>query len=496
MKKKPMISIIIPVYNGSNYIRQAIESALNQDYENYEIIVINDGSTDKNKTRKICLEYNDKIRYYEKENGGVSSALNLGISKMKGEYFSWLSHDDLYMKNKLSIQIKELQHHDNNTILYSNYSIVDENDVFIRDVILNSDEYNKKPLYSIFNMDINGITLLIPKKAFDECGNFDESLRCVQDYELWYKMMKKYKFYHMKEILGSTRVHSKQVSNTSPRVISEGNWFYKKIVDELDRKLKIEYEGTEYRFLDVVENKLRYRSKYIEAANYISNKKQKLLDGCKIDFNKISVCYIVNGSENKIKKQLSTINYPNVDIKIVGENKKIDVSNYDYIYIGCNNIDVCKFIKLLEVSNSDIIYDYCLDTRNIIFLDKFSKFLHADLNNLFIRNNKYKEIDISNLFDIALNCVLNGQSCLNNYSNIKSSIKFNEARKLFNNNIINKLNDESYANLCYQMAVLYNKNHKSKIIFYEECEKYKALSYSRAWQLYKKILTFFKKGEK
>ena len=107
MEKK--VTIIIPVYNGSNYVREAIDSALAQTYKNIEILVVNDGSTDEGATRDICLSYGDKITYYEKENGGVSTALNLGIEKMTGDYFSWLSHDDLYYPDKIEKQMKELE---------------------------------------------------------------------------------------------------------------------------------------------------------------------------------------------------------------------------------------------------------------------------------------------------------------------------------------------------------------------------------------------------
>ena len=87
MNKKPKVSIIIPVYNGKDYVEEAIDSALNQTYDNKEIIVVNDGSKDN--TEEICLSYKDKIKYYSKENGGVSTALNLAISKATGEYISW-----------------------------------------------------------------------------------------------------------------------------------------------------------------------------------------------------------------------------------------------------------------------------------------------------------------------------------------------------------------------------------------------------------------------
>ena len=75
----PLVSIIIPVYNGSDFIGKAIESAINQTYKNIEIIIVNDGSTDNGATKKVVVSYQHdlRIKYFEKENGGVSSALNL-----------------------------------------------------------------------------------------------------------------------------------------------------------------------------------------------------------------------------------------------------------------------------------------------------------------------------------------------------------------------------------------------------------------------------------
>ena len=103
----PLVSIVIPVYNGANFLAEAIDSALAQTYRNLEVIVVNDGSTDGGATERIACSYGDKIRYFSKPNGGVSSALNLGIEKMKGEYFSWLSHDDLYAPDKIENQVNQ-----------------------------------------------------------------------------------------------------------------------------------------------------------------------------------------------------------------------------------------------------------------------------------------------------------------------------------------------------------------------------------------------------
>ena len=112
MPHSKKVSIIIPVYNGSNFLRDAIDSALAQTYESTEVIVVNDGSNDNGATARIARSYGKKIKYYEKPNGGVATALNYGIEKMTGDYFSWLSHDDMYEKKKIEEQIRFLSEYD------------------------------------------------------------------------------------------------------------------------------------------------------------------------------------------------------------------------------------------------------------------------------------------------------------------------------------------------------------------------------------------------
>ena len=121
----PLVSIVIPVYNGEKYMREAIDSALNQTYKNVEVIVVNDGSKDK--TDEIALSYGDKIRYFKKENGGVSTALNLGIKEMKGEYFCWLSHDDVYELNKVESHINLLTEENKDCVFMCGSYFIDEN---------------------------------------------------------------------------------------------------------------------------------------------------------------------------------------------------------------------------------------------------------------------------------------------------------------------------------------------------------------------------------
>lgn len=214
MNSIPKVSIVIPVYNGSNYLRQAIDSALAQTYPNVEIVVVNDGSIDGGATERIAFSYGDKLRYFYKENGGVGSALNFAIEKMTGEYFSWLSHDDLYYPNKVATQMLALNGKDRlRTILYSNYAMfLDDNSEVIKEVKLPTTPPKQFRYFITVNNLLHGCTLLVPKIAFDECGVFNEKLRTIQDYDLWFRLAEKYDFVHIPVVLVKGRIHSEQGS--------------------------------------------------------------------------------------------------------------------------------------------------------------------------------------------------------------------------------------------------------------------------------------------
>jgi len=249
MEKNPKVTIVIPVYNGENFLKEAIDSALAQTYSNLEILVVNDGSKDE--TENICLSYGDKIRYIGQENKGVSSALNMAIKNMKGEYFSWLSHDDIYYPNKIETQINFInKQKKKNIILYCDYACINaDGKDYSKPFILNHQELTKKPEYSLLRGAINGITLLIPRKAFDDCGFFNLNLRCTQDYDMWLRMMKKdYKFVHMNVIITKTRIHSLQDTQKNSKVITEGINLWYNLIESINDKRKVELEGSIYNY--------------------------------------------------------------------------------------------------------------------------------------------------------------------------------------------------------------------------------------------------------
>lgn len=215
---QPLVSIIIPVYNGENYLKEAIESALSQTYKNIEILVINDGSKDSGATEKIALSYGDKIRYFDKENGGVATALNLGIENMRGEYFSWLSHDDLYYPEKVEVQINHLKKTgEMKAIIYSNYEILEmKSHVYTKFKLekIYTPERVKNPMFAVLQGLVYGCTLLIHKSHFDRVGLFNTNMITTQDYDLWFRMFRNQKIEFVPMSLVVCREHNERGSKT------------------------------------------------------------------------------------------------------------------------------------------------------------------------------------------------------------------------------------------------------------------------------------------
>lgn len=341
MKNKPLVSIIIPVYNGEDYVKEAIDSALNQTYDNKEIIVVNDGSFDKTET--ICLKYGKKIKYFSKENGGVSTALNLAIKKASGEYISWLSHDDLYYPNKIEDEVKIAN---NNTIIYSDYDLIDENGNNIGNIILPHEKLENKNSLPLMKGLINGITLLIPKKAFIDCGEFNIDLKCTQDYDMWFRMLTKgYNFVHLELSLASSRQHRNQTTNTSTKMVSEGNTLWKNMVFNMPKDIILKDFKTEYSFYKQVASVLKF-SPYQEAYKSVVKKFDSLDRTIDVSNKKVSVIIpFYDESIDIIKRAVTSVieqTHKNLEILLINDNP----TNYKRKSI--NEILTDKRIKYIE----------------------------------------------------------------------------------------------------------------------------------------------------
>jgi glycosyltransferase involved in cell wall biosynthesis len=225
----PTVSIVIPVFNGARYLGEAIDSALGQTYPHVEVIVVNDGSTDDGETARVAASYGNRIRYVEKENGGVATALNLGIREMRGQFFAWLSHDDVYYPEKVERQVAWLEAlSDERAVVFANYDVIDAAshvcgtgaiDGFARD----------SSILSVVGTYVNGCSMLIPRRAFEATGLFNEALRNSQDNELWLRMaLRGYRFTYMPEALIQSRKHPGQGSVVEgARHAGEARAFYR-----------------------------------------------------------------------------------------------------------------------------------------------------------------------------------------------------------------------------------------------------------------------------
>lgn len=223
----PLVSIVIPVYNGANYLREAIDSALSQTYSNIEVIVVNDGSSDGGATHEIALSYKDKIRYYQKENGGVSSALNYGIKQMKGDYFAWLSHDDIHLPQKVEKQMDAVFKHIGNKpiICVCNYFLIDgSGKEFARSPHDIGKYFRMSPkcfLGSETTLMINGDATLINKQVFDLCGLFNETLFASQETDMWFRSLGSADFIFIPDFLVAYRYHPQQVTHRRAKSVGK-----------------------------------------------------------------------------------------------------------------------------------------------------------------------------------------------------------------------------------------------------------------------------------
>lgn len=194
MSNQPLVSIVIPVYNGSNYLKQAIESALTQTYPRVEVLVINDGSTDDGLTEKIALCYREQIRYFYKPNGGVASALNLGLQQMQGEWSSWLSHDDVFPPERIANDMDVAFTYPEARVIFCRIQTIDSSGR-ITGTIRYPVERVTNPREALVLGGVNMCSMTIQRDCFEVTGPFNENNRTTQDTEMTLRLATAFPFY-------------------------------------------------------------------------------------------------------------------------------------------------------------------------------------------------------------------------------------------------------------------------------------------------------------
>jgi glycosyltransferase involved in cell wall biosynthesis len=188
----PCISVIIPTYNRCWILKEALDSVLSQEYNDFEIIVVDDGSNDA--TAALLSFYGDRITTIYQDNSGVSAARNAGILMAKGNYIAFLDSDDMWLPQKLSCQIDFFRSH-------PEAAICQTDEIWIRNgVRVNPKNRHKKPSGMIFEPSlqlclVSPSAVMIQKSLFDAIGLFNEAFPACEDYDLWLRIGLYYPIY-------------------------------------------------------------------------------------------------------------------------------------------------------------------------------------------------------------------------------------------------------------------------------------------------------------
>lgn len=227
----PTVSVVMPVYNGENYLRVAIESVLRQTFQDFEIIVIDDGSKDS--TPDIAQSF-DRVRYVRQENAGAAAAVNHGIRCARGRYFAWLSHDDLYAPEKLAEQVRALEGLGGPGICYTDFKWIDgAGNVFDeKELPLPERRELVRAILLWAPVSFAAYSLMCDLSCFEQVGLYDVKKRHTQDADMLLRLARTFPFVRVPEKLMFVREHGARDSY-SPTFVAEADGFYRGWLDAL-----------------------------------------------------------------------------------------------------------------------------------------------------------------------------------------------------------------------------------------------------------------------
>ena len=228
----PAVSVVMPVYNGENYLRLAIESVLCQTFQDFEIIVIDDGSKDS--TPNVAQGFGSRVRYIRQENAGVAAAVNHGIRSARGRYFAWLSHDDLYAPEKLSEQLRALQNASGPAVCYTDIKWIDgEGNVFAEKPLPLPDQSELvKTILLGGPVSFAAYSLMCDLRCFEQVGLYDVKKRHTQDADMLLRLARTFPFVRVPQKLMLVRDHGTRDSYR-PTFAAEADAFYRGWLDAL-----------------------------------------------------------------------------------------------------------------------------------------------------------------------------------------------------------------------------------------------------------------------
>lgn len=234
----PTISIVIPTLNRAHLVTRAITSVLNQTYQDYEIIIVDDGSIDE--TERVIKRCNYKKIIYikHKKTRGPGAARNTGIDATRGDYIAFLDSDDEWLPKKLEKQINLFKKNiDKIGLIYCGVQLIDQYSGNTKEKWMPRFKGYVYEKNLAANFVVSGSsTVIVQRKALKKVGKFDESLPSCEDWDLWTRIAKHYEFDFSPEILVNCFLHSKRVSSNFERVRLGLKLFSDKYKKEIDKQ--------------------------------------------------------------------------------------------------------------------------------------------------------------------------------------------------------------------------------------------------------------------
>jgi len=206
-----LVSIVLPVYNGAKYLRESIDSVIAQTYTNWELLIVDDCSTDE--TAEISKEYIEKdsrIKYFLNEvNLRLPRNLNKGFSLAKGDYLTWTSDDNKYKPEAIEKMVNALETNDEVQFVYASCRMIDDDGNEIEYIMVDSNGTNK-----IVGINPVGACFMYTRKVYEVIGDYNHELILVEDFDYWQRIFMKFKTVAITEILYFYRMHSGNLTNT------------------------------------------------------------------------------------------------------------------------------------------------------------------------------------------------------------------------------------------------------------------------------------------
>ncbi|MFC1510445.1 glycosyltransferase family 2 protein [Candidatus Omnitrophota bacterium] len=235
------VSILVPSYNGAKYLPDALNSALKQTYQDFEILIMDDGSTDNTKEvlAPFLEAHSDKIRYFYQENQGLACARNAAISHAQGEYLALLDADDIWLPQRLEKTVAVIEADPQVGLVHANITRISlegkELDTPKRDVSVLSGSIFEHIF--LRKAHVSCPTVLFRKKCYDDCGGFDPALARLgcEDRELWLRFVKKYSFQYIDEVLAFYRLSASSMSKNKEKMMKARMYVVDKFCPEGDQ---------------------------------------------------------------------------------------------------------------------------------------------------------------------------------------------------------------------------------------------------------------------